>query len=153
MNIASVRPYLRLRFLLPALAVVAGLVVLLERLILTDAERIGKVLDRIERCSLEGRWDDAFAFLDPSLRLEGLTKEELRAHVRTTLGDRPLKKWNVMEKKVEVQEGGVATVYLRVLIEGPPGSPLQQPYAYDFDIGFRKVPDAGWVIVSVLFKG
>jgi hypothetical protein len=150
----TIRPFLRPRVLLPALLVAAGLAILLERLILTDAERIRKVLGKAEKFALEGRWDDAVNLLDPDYRFEGMTREDLREHARVAFRGRPLRQCKYFgDPKVEVGEGGSARALARVSLRGEPGTPLEGPFLADFEVGFRKKKGLGWVVVSIRFRG
>ncbi|MCU0723831.1 MAG: hypothetical protein MUC63_09500, partial [Planctomycetes bacterium] len=111
------RPFLRPRAILAVLALAAGAAVLLERLILTDAERIRKILARAERAALEGKWDDAVNLLDPDYRFEGMTREDLRAQAHAAFRGKPLRKCETMgETKVEVAESGTARVLARYVL-------------------------------------
>jgi hypothetical protein len=134
-----------------ALAILAavGLGILIERLIVTDAERIRSILDEIRDCALEGRWDDAVDYLDPEGDFDGMDREEIRRLLHQTFKGRPLKQFRVLGREVEVRGENRARVGMTVLVRGSDEAGLEDRAMGTFEIDFGKREDLGWVILRV----
>ena len=147
MNFDAIRPYLSIRNLLVAAAAGVLIGVALERLIVTDAERINRILDRAAEAAEAGRWDEVVGFLDPSCRFEGLSPQELRQQIRDSLQDKPLKKVSWIARELEVLEGGAARAGCTVLITGMPGTPQDGAYPLRLDLRFTK-KEKRWLVTA-----
>ncbi|MHC5036674.1 MAG: hypothetical protein ACYTHM_05115 [Planctomycetota bacterium] len=142
----NLRSILRPKPIALILVLCIGLAVLLERLIVTDAERIQRILTKARRYSLDGEWDKAVDLLDPDYAFEGRTREDLRAMVQKVLQGKPLSHFQYLRRDVEVQEGGWAVAKVRVFLRAPPGTGWDDRMGGDFEIGFKKREDRGWVV-------
>ncbi|MHC4779101.1 MAG: hypothetical protein ACYTFG_11045 [Planctomycetota bacterium] len=152
----TIKAFLRPRVFIPSLIAVIALVVLIERLIVTDAERVNSMLDDAKTFSLEGRWGELIDMIDPDYEFEGMTREDFRKIVNENLKNKPLKHFQYFSREVEVKEGGQAVARVTLVLRAPqlnrppPGMALMDDrFAGRFELGFRKREDLGWVISSI----
>jgi hypothetical protein len=135
-------------FVLILIAAVA-LGILIERLIVTDAERINMILDDARSFALEGRWDEAVGLLDPDYDFQGMKREDIRKLVNEVMKGKPMKQFGYLSREVEVLEGGLAQASATVIMRGPTGMGFDDRAGGHFDLKFRKREDLGWVITAV----
>ncbi|GEM_PF-1917171 len=142
----GIRAFLRLRILLPLAALAVLLGFLVEKLVVTDAERVDRILEDLRSCALEGRWDEAFAHLDDDFALEEMRREDLEALVKKHLAGQKMERFDYWKKDVEILEDGLARARVQVLLRLPASSPMGARFLGTFRIFFRKRPDGTWVL-------
>ena len=145
----SLRHYLKIRYLL-LLSVLVGLTVFaVDRLIVTDRERIDSLFESARSMALAGDFGSAVMFLDRDFSFEGMNRDQIRDAAVKTFGKQPLRKCDMMDRKIVVQEGGTAVATLRVLMMGKGGSELESAILVDIEVKLKKLPDRTWTVTAI----
>ncbi len=127
--------------------------VLIERLWVTDGERIEALLDRAATLAGEGGWTEAAGLLDPDGVFDGMTRDEVARALRDAFDNQPLRRCSLVEVKIEILEGGEASATVRAWITPPQGMLGDRPLLLDMELSFKKRDDLGWVISAFKLLG
>ena len=87
------------------LAALAGIVVLVERLIVTDREAVQASTDRVRRAALDGDADAMLAEVADDYRHLDVTKAELATLARTYLDNGRVTRFGFLGRKIAVAQG------------------------------------------------
>ncbi|MHC4598430.1 MAG: hypothetical protein ACYS47_05440 [Planctomycetota bacterium] len=140
----------RPRRLIPLLVALVALGFLIERLWVTDAERVKGILNDARTYCLEGKWSEAIDLLDPDYAFENMTREEFRRLVQRKIQSKPLEQFTYVGREIEILEGGRAVAHATVVVRLPPGTGYPgDRIGGPVEIKFRKREDLGWVITSI----
>jgi len=142
----SWKTLLRPRYVILVVLASVALGFLIERLIVTDAERIQSILDDAREYALAGKWDEVIDLLDPDYDFEGMSREDLRQTLHKTMQGLPLKHYEYFTREVEVLEGGRARAEVTIVMQAPPGLGWDNRAMVHFKLAFLKRADTGWLI-------